>query len=80
LQENKDFYEAVDKIFHIYSNQIKNGQIEQLSNNKTLLMIIDTYCMINGIENEEEQEQEELPLSTHDYSDSLKIYLNEIQN
>lgn len=80
INHNSYFYNMIDLVFKNYCTQIMNGNLEQLFDNSTLILTIETYCMMKNIEIDKTEE-----LTSYDYdetdfqtTDSVQLYLQEI--
>ena len=62
-----------------YKNQIISGNIEQIIDNSTIILMIEAYCMLNNIEIKEIEDFEKdiIDLEYYDLTDSVKTYLKE---
>ncbi len=75
INKNAIFSNMIELIFEYYNVQIVSGSIEKIFNNTTLIVIIETYCMLNNIEIKEEATYD---LSEIETTDSVKMYLMDI--
>lgn len=65
VRENQIFFEAIQLIVDRHKNQIISGDIEKVFDNNTIILIIESYCMLNNIEIKESGD-----LDSKDYNDS----------
>ena len=77
INNNKIFCESIELLVNKYRKQIVSGNLEYIFDDYRIVLIIETYCMINNIEI---KEKEEVLADDKDMnsSDSVKSYLNEI--
>ena len=78
LTENKIFKNQLEIILNNNLDAIKNGKLPQLYDNDTLILAIETYCMMNNIDIKENHEIETINEKDTFFSDSIKQYLIEI--
>ena len=79
IKENEILYNAIESIMKKYQNQIISGNIDQIIDNSTIILIIEAYCMLNNIEIKESEDYEKniIDLEYYDLTDSVKTYLKE---
>ena len=79
VKENEILYNAIECIMKKYKNQIISGNIEQIIDNSTIILMIEAYCMLNNIEIKEIEDFEKdiIDLEYYDLTDSVKTYLKE---
>jgi len=80
IEKNSFFKKIIECIINKYNSQIMSGNLEQLFDNSTLILVIETYCMLNNIEIEkvEQLEIDTIELEDIELTDSVKKYLIEI--
>lgn len=74
VKENEILYNAIECIMKKYKNQIISGNIEQIIDNSTIILMIEAYCMLNNIEIKEIEDFEKdiIDLEYYDLTDSVK--------
>ena len=77
LNSNHLFYDILKKIVDANLNVIKNNQIDTISENSTIILFIESYCLINGIETVNLSNNE---IDFSGIEDSTKQYLLEISS
>ena len=77
LNSNRLFYDILKKIVDANLNVIKNNQIDTISENSTIILFIESYCLINGIETVNLSNNE---IDFSGIEDSTKQYLLEISS
>jgi len=76
INKNRIFSNLIELIVNKYHKQIVSGKLEYILDDYKLIVIIETYCSLNNIEiKEKEENYDDIDV---DYSDSVRIYLNEI--
>lgn len=80
IEENSAFYRMIESIIKKHQTQIISGNLEKIFDDGTITLIIETFCMLNGIEikESEEFEKDNIDLGNSELTDSVKIYLREI--
>lgn len=79
LNKNDIFLKTIEVILDKYYKQIKSMELERIFDNNLLILIIETYCMINKIEIKPIEEiNEKIDDDNYFTSDSIKMYLREI--
>ena len=81
INKNVIFKKMVEIIFRHHRLEIVSGKIEDIFDDSLLLLAIDTYCMLNNIEIEEENDSDvKLDILEESMStDSVKMYLQEVR-
>ena len=79
LSNNKDFSKMIETIFNNHYNQIINGRLETITDNSTLLSIIEMYCLVNNIEKIEKYNITDEEIDDNCLDDNFKIYLQDIK-
>ncbi len=81
INNNSIFNKMIELIFSKYSTQIMAGNSEKIFDNSSLILTIETYCMLNDIEIKEldlNEEKYDFVDEDIDATDSLKLYMREI--
>lgn len=79
LNKNDIFLKTIEVILDKYYKQIKSMELEKIFDNNLLVLIIETYCMLNKIEIKPIEEiNEKIDDDNFFTSDSIKMYLREI--
>ncbi len=80
ITKNGIFNKIIVTIFNEYHVQITSGKVEELFDDSLLLSTIDTYCMLNNIEINEEENitQDYYDASELSTTDTVRMYLIEI--
>lgn len=79
ITKNKIFIKMVESIFKHYNLQIISGNYEKIFNNTSLILTIETYCMLNNIEIKQKLSEEIYDSIEFETTDSVKAYLKEIE-
>ncbi len=77
IENNHNFHHLIELIVHNYSEYIKQGKIDQVIEDDTIILIIETYCSIENIEIEEPEDENEI-IDREGLTDYVKVYLQEI--
>lgn len=78
VKNNQIFSKIIEVIVKKNKNKIISGNIEKIFNNNIIVSIIETFCMLNNIEIKEIDVKEENFLDDFDFTDSVDMYLQEI--
>ncbi|MBR4230930.1 MAG: sigma-70 family RNA polymerase sigma factor [Bacilli bacterium] len=79
LNKNKIYLSLIKIVFNEYKNAIVNGKVDSVTDNSLLILTIETYCMINGIEIKEDNSLDDIEsYSETDSTDIIKTYYKEI--
>ena len=78
INKNSTFYEMIEKIVKQNYSQIVLGKSEDIFDNNTLIMSIETYCMLKNIKISENVENLD-DIVSMELTDSLETYLLEIR-
>lgn len=80
ISKNNFFLNMIDLVLKRYYTQITSGNLEKLFDNSTLIVIIETYCMLKNIEIKETEELGNYNYDESDFeiTDSVRTYLREI--
>ncbi len=78
LQNNKILFNSVEKIYSKNSKLIKNGNMEEIISDISVIMFVEAYCYMSNIEikNDKDEEIDEDIL----LDNSLKMYYQDIPN
>lgn len=78
VKNNQIFSKIIEVIVKKDKNKIISGNMEEIFNNNIIVSIIETFCMLNNIEIKEIDVKEENFLDDFDFTDSVDMYLQEI--
>lgn len=78
LESNQVITNSVAVIFSKHKDIIISGNLEKVFDNNTIILMIETYCMINNIEIKEISENEEPEEINYETTNDIKTYLQEI--
>ena len=83
VDENLLLSETIKIIVNNNLDMITKGEINKIFDNDTIILIIESYCMMNNIKiQESEEDNEEFEENIINYEgetiDIVKLYLNEI--
>ncbi len=78
INKNIIFINMIKLIFNHYTSQITSGNSEKIFDNTSLILTIETYCMLNNIEIKQEEIEETYDTTEFGTTDSVKAYLREI--
>lgn len=78
LESNQIITNSVALIFSKHKNVIISGNLEKVFDNSTIILMIETYCMINNIEIKEASESQETEETNYETTSDIKMYLQEI--
>ena len=78
LESNQIITNSVAVIFSKHKNIIISGNLEKVFDNSTIILMIETYCMLNNIEIKEASESEESTEINYETTSDIKMYLQEI--
>ena len=79
-KNNQKFSRMIQLIIGENTNQVEIDHLAKLSDDNTLILVVEIYCMLNNIEFKESEMDSEitLPKDEPEVTSSLKIYLQEI--
>ena len=77
INNNSTFYDMIEKIVKENYSQIVLGKSEDIFDNNTLIMSIETYCMLKDIGIKENKEELDKIIES-ETTNSVKMYLKEI--
>ncbi len=79
INKNENLNDLIKIIFLKNKDMIVSGNIEKLTDNNTLILLLEAYCLINNIEIKQSEENNDYyDDSDLKMTDSIKIYLREI--
>ena len=79
INKNDIFLDITKVIVNHYKTEIINGKLENLFSNSSLILTIEAYCMLIGLEiKEDTKEQDEDYSYSGELTDSVRVYLREI--
>jgi len=80
IEENTVLSQMIEIIVKRHKCQISSGNLEKIFDDSGIILIIETYCMLNNIEIKQSEEFEEDSIDFDDFkqTDNVKIYLEEI--
>ena len=79
INKNENLNDLIKIIFLKNKDMIVSGDIEKLTDNNTLILLLEAYCLINNIEIKQSEENNDYyDDSDLKMTDSIKIYLREI--
>lgn len=74
IKNNQKLVEMIEMIIGKNKKEIKNTLLDKMPNDSILVSIIESYCLLNGIEIDESQTD----IETYYEGNSVKLYLKEI--
>lgn len=79
IGNNKLFFKSIELIVNKHKSEIISGNIEKIFDNSTIILIIESYCMLNNIEIKENYYivPNEYNDSTLEMTDNINAYLLE---
>ena len=78
INKNENLNDLIKIIFLKNKDMIVSGDIEKLTDNNTLILLLEAYCLINNIEIKQSEENNIYYDDDLKLTDSVKIYLREI--
>ena len=78
INKNENLNDLIKIIFLKNKDMIVSGDIEKLTDNNTLILLLEVYCLINNIEIKQSEENNIYYDDDLKLTDSVKIYLREI--
>lgn len=78
INKNENLNDLIEIIFLKNKDLIVSGNIEKFTNNNTLILLLEAYCLINNIEIKQSEENNIYYDDDLKLTDSIKIYLREI--
>lgn len=78
INKNENLNNLIKIIFLKNKDMIVSGDIEKLTDNNTLILLLEAYCLINNIEIKQSEENNIYYDDDLKLTDSVKIYLREI--
>lgn len=78
INKNENLNDLIKIIFLKNKDMIVSGDIEKLTDNNTLILLLEAYCLINNIEIKQSEENNIYYDDNLKLTDSVKIYLREI--
>ena len=80
IEENIKFSQMIESVMKKHKTQIISGNLEKIFDYSTIILIIETYCMLKNIEikEPEEFEKDSIDSGNFELTDSVKTYLREI--
>lgn len=80
IEKNLYFSKMIDCIINKHRTQIISGNLEKIFDDNTIILIIESYCMLKNIEIKRNDEYKEdiIELENSELTDTLKTYLREI--
>ena len=80
IEENMEFSQMIESVMKKHKTQIISGNLEKIFDDSTIILIIETYCMLKNIEikEPEEFEKDSIDSGNFELTDSVKTYLREI--
>ena len=80
IEENSFFSQMIDSVMKKHKTQIVSGNLEKIFDDSMVILIIESYCMLNNIEIKETEEFEKdiIDTGSSELTDSVKTYLREI--
>ena len=79
ISKNNIFINMIKLVFNHYNSQITLGESERIFDSASLILTIETYCMLNNIEIKQEKIEETYDTIEFETTDSVKAYLSEIK-
>ena len=76
IEQNKLFLSSLETVYNKNNKIIVSGEIDRIIDNSTIILFIETYCMLNNIEITEKEIDYEAEDSS--MTDATKQYLREI--
>lgn len=80
IEDNQLFFESIQLIVNKHKSQIISGDIENVFSNSTIILIIESYCMLNNIEIKVDDQLDSIDYNDRslEITDSVRVYLQEI--
>lgn len=78
INKSENLNDLIKIIFLKNKDMIVSGDIEKLTDNNTLILLLEAYCLINNIEIKQSEENNIYYDDDLKLTDSVKIYLREI--
>lgn len=75
INKNSNYSRMLEVVFKRYEKRIVSGNIEDIIDNKTLILAIDAYCLVNNIESI----QEDIVISDDEDISGINAYFREIR-
>lgn len=77
---NSSLLKMTECVFKKHEEQIISGKIYEVFENSTIVLLIETYCLLKNIEikSDESLEDDDFGIETFELTDSLKSYLMEV--
>lgn len=76
INKNSNYSRMLEVVFKRYEKRIVSGNIEDIIDNKTLILAIDAYCLVNNIE----PIQEDIVISDDEDISGINAYFREIRS
>ena len=80
IEENSLFSQMIDFVVQKHKTKIVSGNLEEIFDDSMIILIIESYCMLNNIEIKESEEfkKDSIDIGNSELTDSVKTYLREI--